>query len=184
MKESLIVFNRTSTNVSLALRPRVFSSDLGGLASHHKRRVVRQGVKTVNVKRSQSLDLVDATGLTIEDIKTSVEFLYNYNNGNLVIIQETHICNIPDDEITFDEEPKISPPLMVPVHSIESLDAFIDGCDKLEKEKTVEVLLDEVVEPIKKEKPKLTIKKKTKKKTKKSLKKLKINKKEKLDEIS
>jgi len=161
MKESLIVFNCTSSNIALTLRPFALGVEVAGLASHHRRRRIRQAITNLTVKRSQSIDLVAESGLSIKDIKSNADFKKNINAGFLQIIEETHVFKIADGDIKEQQEPEVPVPVVAP--ALDMIDALLDLKDEeVAKEAPKEILIDP---PEVEEKPKLKLKTKNKKKT-------------------
>ncbi len=141
MKEKLIVFNTTNTNISLVIFPSMYNIDVSGLAQHHSRRRIRASKINVSVPRAQSVDLVAVTNISIEEIKNSPDLNVRLRSGALRILEETHVIDLDDDDIEIIEDPIPEAPVVA-----KSLDNFNSLMEALSKEKAEPV--EKIVEVI------------------------------------
>jgi hypothetical protein len=81
--ESLVVFNLTNQNVTFTLEQLYTEDDLLEKNYYHRRRIMRKRVP-VTLKPAHSLDLVQFSGLTIKDIKSSTDYLHVVNYPNRI----------------------------------------------------------------------------------------------------
>lgn len=102
MKEALWVRNPTKQILSLNLIAKPDLEGLAGLAKHKVKRVTKAGFVNIMIKSfpltQQKVELVSATGLSIEDIKASSDFHFFLRKGMLEIISETHVVEVEDLE--------------------------------------------------------------------------------------
>ena len=107
MKESLWVQNPTKFAISLNLHPKHDEDALIGLSKHKAKRVTKAGFINIRVDSNQKIDLVKATGLTLEDIKACKDYHLYMRKGLISVVSETHVVEVID-EVIDTSEPELS----------------------------------------------------------------------------
>ena len=104
MKEELWVFNPTKQSVSINLTKKLDVDLLVRLSKHRAKRITKAGFISICIKSFEKKELVSATGLTIEDIKSSGDFHLFHRKGMLEIVSETHVVEVSDEEVELVDE--------------------------------------------------------------------------------
>lgn len=110
--EKFIVHNPTHSVISFQLKPSFSDEQLGDLAKHKVRRLVRGGAIPVAIQPHHSLDLVEFSGMCIADLQMNSELHLMLRKGVLQILETTTVETIPDEEepeeevVEEKEEPK------------------------------------------------------------------------------
>ncbi len=88
MKEIYKVMNNTRGTLMFQVYPIQDADKLNAVASHHRRRTIRSAAKTVVLPHAQSVDLIEATGLTVADLKFNIDLnKLIHDKGHLQVLQ-------------------------------------------------------------------------------------------------
>ena len=86
-KEIYRVANTTRGDLIFQVYPVQDATALNAVASHHRRRAIRSAARTVSLQHTRSVDLIDATGLTVADLEFNVDLNNLIKIGHLQILE-------------------------------------------------------------------------------------------------
>ena len=136
--ESFKVFNPHNLNVSFNVAPSHDFDAFEGMAKHKVRRIIRGSVMPICVRAKQSLDLVEETKLTVEELKANSELNSMLRMGSLV-----HLKDEVEEPVKIDVvevEPEIESEPTVEVKEVET-----EGFVKVEVNVTEPVTEDTII---------------------------------------
>lgn len=102
--EKFIVHNPTNAVVSFTLKPTFKDEDFEGISKHKVRRAVRGAFLPVAIQPHHSLDLVEFSGMSVEDLKANSELHLILRKGALQVLEATIVETVPDEEEAPEEE--------------------------------------------------------------------------------
>jgi len=97
MSEKYVAYNLTKGIVSFGLAVAVAPEELEGLPSHRRRRTLKSNIIQIVIPYGESMDLVEKTGLSADQIKSSAE-LIKLISRNAVRVEVSNVKEDPKPE--------------------------------------------------------------------------------------
>jgi len=132
MKESLWVINSTRGAISLNLNPGVSDEALIGVSKHKVKRLIKASGLSLRIDSMHKINLVVATGLSVDEIRSCPDFQMLIRKGALVVQWETHVVVVEDaiveevkEESILVESDLVNEPVEIELEEIELIEEAV-----------------------------------------------------------